>query len=323
MPIDHSLGFTPPLVLRSGHTQSLLVARRKIQRSPNSELERIDTPDGDFLDLSWSRPGSKNLLILCHGLEGHLNSKYMLGMSRAFVSGAWDTLSWNYRSCSRELNRNVEMYHAGATSDLDIICQHVAKKNCYENIVLLGFSLGGNLVMLYGSEERSTLKDRLKGIIAFSAPVDLASSSAALSKGLSQLYTKHLLKLMKNKIERKAKQFPNSYTLDGLESISTFEEFDETYVAPVHGFKGARDYWEKCSAVFRLDRIKLPSLLVNALDDPFLGPQCYPFEQIREHPSITFQAPKYGGHTGFFETRNPEASWAEKRALQFANEIAG
>lgn len=314
--------YNPPFFLKSGHLQTVLTAFRKIERVGDCKKERINTVDGDFLDLNWclsEKNKDESLVILSHGLEGCYSSPYIIGMSNAFHDSGWDILSWNLRGCSREVNLKKKLYNAGCTDDLDAVCEHALKTKKYKKVVLIGFSLGANLSLLYGSERRKTLSDVSSAIIAFSGPVDLKSSAEELAKLKIKIYEKRFIKCMRMKVHKKAKQFPEVYKTELLSEAKTIRDFDRLYVAPVHGFADEYEYWKTCSSSTRLDKIEVPTLIVNALDDPFLGDKCYPHEQAAKNKYIKLETPKYGGHVGFFDSDFFNLTWAEKRALSFAN----
>ncbi len=316
-------GFKPPLLLRSGHVQTLLAGFRKAEQHASIISERISTPDGDFLDLNWSHctpSAKKNLAILCHGLEGNYSRSYMTGMSNALNANGWDSLGWNLRGCSEEINKSAKLYHAGCTDDLNTVCEHAVSTQGYSKIILIGFSLGANLTLLYASENRKSLKDILSKVISISAPIDMTSSARALARFFHRGYEKRFLSSMKEKIKLKARQFPLEYDIDLLDRVDTIEEFDRTFVAPFHGFSDEKDYWQKCSSLPKLGKISVPTLIVNAKDDPFLGPECYPSGVNEENGLITFEAPVNGGHVGFFDSYNTRQTWAEKRSIAFITE---
>ena len=313
--------FNPSFFLRFGHLQTLLSTRRRLSQPVDYRKERISTREDDFLDLYWLRASSPRLAILCHGLEGSSDSKYMLGMAAALKEINWDVLAWNYRSCGEEINRSQLMYHAGATQDLDLVFRHALNSRPYAEVLLIGFSLGGNLALLYASEDREKAREHLKGVISFSAPLDLGSSAKSLSRGFSRIYQSNFLRLMKRKVKRKSKQFPGIYRTALLDKIRTLEDFDENYIAPIHGFKSARDYWQRCSSKHRLKAIAVPTLLVSALDDPFLGPECYLEKSEVENPNISLLTPRFGGHSAFMQCRASAKTWSEIVACEFAKSI--
>lgn len=320
MPILENSSFSPAFCLGNKHSQTLYSACIRQPSGINYKRERIVTPDGDFLDLDWSKVNSKKLVVLSHGLEGSSQSSYILGMTKALNSAGFDTLAWNYRGCSGEANQTIKMYHSGATYDLDTICKHIEQNCDYKNVILMGFSLGANLTLLYLSENRQTLKESLATAVVFSAPCDLASSTRKMREGIGKFYEKHFISSLKNKVLIKSKLFPEKLDLSNFEAVKTFEDFDNRYIATIHGFKDAKDYWEKCSSLYKLQKINAPTLIVSALDDPILGKECYPFEIAKSHNSIFLETPRRGGHNGFISKAGRNSGiWSEQRAIQFIN----
>ena len=302
------------LIFRSGHIQTILAGMKKMAPASTTH-ERITTPDDDFLDLYWRLNESSSLVVLCHGLEGSAESAHIVSMSHACSTVGFDVLTWNYRGCGHEINRAPVMYHAGATDDLDTVLSHALAKSSYESILVIGFSLGGNLGLLYASESRSTRR-KLAGVVAISAPIDLAGCGELLQRGIPRYYAKHFLKSLRQKIRLKAVQYPKQYDLGLLDKVNTIADFDEHYVAPRHGFLDARDYWKKCSSLKRLANITTPCLLINAQDDPLLSASCFP-EEDELSESILVRYPSFGGHCGFMTSFTAQQTWAERAALGF------
>ena len=278
------------------------------------ERERIETPDGDFLDLDWNRAHrAESLVIITHGLEGNSSNASVQGMAGAFHRAGWDTLAWNLRGCSGEPSRLLRTYHSGAWEDLECVIEHVSAE--YRNIVLVGFSIGGNLTLKYLGDHGAAIHPSIKGAVAFSVPCDLASSARILESRMNSIYMNHFLRDLRRKIREKAATFPEGISTEGLDHIRTFREFDGTYTAPLNGFLSAEDYWAKASSKPSLPGITVQTLLVNALNDPFLGPECFPREESESHPHLHLELPKSGGHLGFL-TLGKEY-WSETRAVEF------
>ena len=291
---------------------------RKV-RDVRYKRERIYTPDDDFLDLDWSRSGEKTLAVISHGLEGDSRRAYVKGMAKALNEVHIDCLAWNYRGCSGETNRQLRMYHNGCTDDLDLVIRHAIAEG-YENIFLIGFSMGGNLSLLYAGQQSEWIVPQLKGVVAFSVPIDLAGSAGQLSRISNTLYMKRFLRMLHRKVRAKMALFPDEIDDRGYDRIKDFKAFDDRYTAPIHGFECAEDYWAKCSCGPLLGRIRVPSLIVNASNDPFLGASCYPHRQITS-PDVCFEVPKYGGHVGFMQRRINGRYWSESRTVDFIQQF--
>jgi predicted alpha/beta-fold hydrolase len=309
-----SSSYRPPWGLGNGHLQTILPVLFRRVATITCERERIETPDGDFLDLDWNRDHrSESLVIITHGLEGNSANASVRGMASAFHRAGWDTLAWNLRGCSGELNRLLRTYHSGAWEDLQSVIEYAA--GTYRRIALVGFSIGGNLTLKYLGDHGNSIDPRIVGAVAFSVPCDLASSARVMESRVNSIYMQHFLRNLRRKIREKASAFPGAVSTDGLGRIRTFREFDGTYTAPLNGFLSAEDYWAKASSKPSLSGITIPALLVNALNDPFLGAECFPREEAAANPHLQLELPESGGHLGFI-TRGEEY-WSESRAVEF------
>lgn len=309
------MNYTPPFFLFNPHLETIYPALvRKVTLQPYTR-ERITTPDEDFLDLDWLKQGSSKLVIISHGLEGNTERAYMKGMARIFFAHNVDVLTWNYRGCSGEMNKQLRFYHSGATDDLHTVVEQALKQQTYQEIYLVGFSLGGNLTLKYLGENR-TRSSLIKKAVAFSVPVDLHSSCIQISRPGNWVYSNRFLKSLKKKVLEKAQSIKEMDTR-GIDRVKTLMEFDDHFTGPVHGFKNAIDYYQQSSALRYMNGISVPTLLVNAQNDPFLSPECFPVEQFREHNFIQIETPKHGGHVGFTQFNRDNIYWSEERALRF------
>lgn len=317
MPIIHHSSYCPPLFLRNGHLQTIYPNFFRHVDGVTYGHERLETPDGDFLDLDRSAVGANRAALLAHGLEGNSTRTYMLGMVRALNRRGWDAVAWNFRGCSGEPNRKLRFYHSGDTPDLHTVVSHVLRDAHYEHIALIGFSLGGNVILKYLGEKGRDLSPRIAAAITFSVPCDLAGSSRQMARFENRIYMKRFMKLLHEKIRAKMEAFPGAIDDQGYRQISTFQEFDDRYTAPLHGFRSAQDYWTLASSKPVLPRIAVPTLLVNALDDPFLSPSCYPREEADRNPHFFLETPATGGHVGFVSINRKDEYWSETRAVEF------
>jgi len=304
-----------PVIFRNGHLQTIFPSFFRKIHEVNYIRERLELPDGDFLDLDWSRVGGRQLVILSHGLEGHTHRPYMRGMVRAVKSVHLDALAWNFRGCSGQPNRLARMYHNGTTDDLHAVVNYAIKIGSYEAVFLVGFSMGANLSLLYLGQHADEVPAAVKGAAVFSAPCDLADAAAALGKPVNSLYMKNFLASLHSKIKAKQHRFPDLLNDDGFHRIRNFKQFDDRYTAPIHGYSSAEDYWHRCSSKPWLTRIKVPALIVNARDDPFLDGACYPIDAYRRNPHVTLEVTRYGGHVGFVRLGCNGRYWSEERAL--------
>jgi predicted alpha/beta-fold hydrolase len=300
------------LFLFSGHLETIYPA---ILRFVDVEYtrERISTPDDDFLDLDWLKQGSKKVVIISHGLEGRTDRAYMKGMARAFFQNGFDVLTWNFRGCSDEMNRQLRFYHSGATEDLDVIV-NLAIKRGYSHLYLIGFSLGGNLTLKYLGERNPD--PRIRKAMVLSTPLDLYTSCLKISKPVNSIYARRFLVSLKAKLVRKS-LLMSGLDLQGLDKIDSILAFDDRYTAPLHGFQNAMDYYKRCSSINFISSISIPTLILNAKNDPFLSELCYPIDQCKAHASVKLENPLYGGHVGFAQFNKNRLYWSEERALSF------
>ena len=280
--------------------------------------ERMELDDGDFLDLDWVRAGSDKLAIFSHGLEGSSDDGFVRGTATLLRLAGWDVLAWNLRSCGGELNRLARFYHSGETGDLDTLIQFAA--TAYSQIVLVGVSLGGNMTLKYLGERIP--HPSVIGAVAVSVPVDLTASAAALDHRWShRIYLNRFIQLLTAKIEKKALLFPDQFDVSKCRSIRTFKEFDDRYTAPIHGFRDAADYWKQSSSLQYLRGINVPTLLLNARDDPFLARECFPYSDAGQNACLFLETPDWGGHVGFIDLANELERWCERRAAEFLEKI--
>jgi predicted alpha/beta-fold hydrolase len=306
--------YRAPFLLFNKHIETIYPSLIRKVEGIAYDRERITTPDEDFLDLDWLKQGAKKLIILSHGLEGNSQRSYIKGMATIFFNTGFDVLAWNYRGCSEEMNRKIRFYHSGATDDLDLVVNHSLSIG-YTEINLVGFSLGGNLTLKYLGEKSSALHSMVKKAVAFSVPLNLHTSCIEISKPANWVYNRRFLNSLKEKVHNKAKRI-SELDPGPLTSIKSLLEFDNSYTAPIHGFENAIDYYERCSSLRYIESIERPTLIVNALNDPFLSGDCYP-SHLQDHPYLKFEYPDRGGHVGFALFNQNGLYWSELRALQF------
>lgn len=318
MPVIES-SYKAPTWLPNPHWQTIFPNVFRKIKDVKYQRERIDTPDGDFLDLDWSRiqPNNDKLVILSHGLEGAANRAYILGMVRAFNGQNWDAMAWNLRGCSGEINKTLQFYHHGITEDLEAVIQHIFARYSYQQIVLIGFSLGGNLNLKYIGEKGKNIDPRIVKSVNFSTPCDLKSSVPLLQNRNNWIYEYHFKRKLVQRIKAKSKLFPKELPLEMLKKVDSLLDFIDIYLAPIHNFKNSEDYFNQVSARFFLDQIQIPSLIVNAVNDSFLSPECSPIAEAQKHPYVFVETPATGGHCGFPVADKQGLYWSEKRALDF------
>jgi uncharacterized protein len=318
MPVIGQSSYEPPWFLPGGHLQTIYPALFRRVPQVTTLRERLELEDGDFLDLAWSGKSGGRLAILTHGLENRLETEYIQGMAAALARRGWDVLAWTFRGCGDEPNRLFRMYHSGATGDLDAVVRHAIANHQAGRADLVGFSLGGNLTLKYlGEPEHQGSHSMIGRAVAISVPCDLACSARALARFSNILYMERFLRKMRARIRRKDRMFPGRLDLTGLGRIRNFQDFDDRYTAPIHGFKDAEDYWSQCGCRRYLAGIRMPVLLLNAMNDPFLGPGCYPFAEAAASEFVHFETPAAGGHVGFAKFDGSGEYWSERRAAEF------
>ena len=310
--------YKAPFWLPDGHSQSIYPSLFRKVPLTHSHSERLELPDGDFLDVDWHlRKGElheKPLLIVSHGLEGDSRRHYITGLIRSFPE--FHALAWNYRSCSGDPNRNLRFYHSGATDDLDFVIQEALSRGV-KDIYLAGFSLGGNLSLKWLGENGKKASQFVRKAVAFSVPLHLSSSSQQLTRRENRLYTHRFLQTLLEKVTEKSARYPMDITPSMLTSIRSLYDFDNVITGPLHGFKDAEEYYERNSSLYFLADIQVPTLIVNAKNDPFLSQECLP-EQI-DSDFVRIELPDSGGHCGFYPRNYRGQTWAEQRAAAWFN----
>jgi len=321
MPVIRSTYVAPPF-LGGGHVQTLFASLIRRVRFQYDDRERIRTRDDDLLRLDWAVPQAtrtaspNHAVILTHGLEGSTDRGYMRGMARALMRRGWAVCAWNLRGCGGSVNRQPTTYHSGQTEDLARVVNHVLGKG-FATVGLVGFSLGGNLTLKYVGERGSDVDRRVRGAVAFSTPVDLQAASQRIAHWSNQHYTAYFLRSLREKIRAQAKRHPNRVRTDALHHIRTLRDFDDAYTAPLNGFYDADTYYRRASSKPLLADAAVPTLLVNAANDPFLPEACYPRDSAERQENLVLEVPESGGHVGFVSFDEEGEYWSERRAASF------
>jgi predicted alpha/beta-fold hydrolase len=312
-----------PISLGNGHADTILPFILRPVKKQNYQRERISTADDDFLDLDWVVNNNKNLVILSHGLESSSNAQYIQGMAEHFKTNGFDVLAWNCRGCSGEINNTIKYYHSGASYDLETVVEHaLGHKGNWENIFLIGFSLGGNLTLKYAGEKGSELNSRVRGVCVFSTPCCLKTSSFKLRKGFNKIYTQEFLKTLKQKVYAKEDLLKaNGFDTSVVKKLKCLPDFDDFFTAPLHGFKDANDYYNQCSSKDFIAHIRVQTLIVSAKNDPFLSEECFPYIEVKKNDLVNMEVTRFGGHVGFYVPSLKNILWSEDRALSFATEL--
>lgn len=286
------------------------------------ERERLELEDGDFVDLDWYKNNSKKLIIVTHGLEGDSSRPYVTGLLKLFGENGFDGLGWNCRSCSGEMNRLPRFYHHGDASDLRAVIDYALSKG-YEEMFLSGSSMGGSLNLRYLAEAGTDVPSQIVGALVASVPLDIYDSVLQLCRPSRRFYMNRFLKKLKAKMEVKEKMFPHNPLVStvGFQDIKNFVDFDGRYTAPLHGYKSAEDFYKQASTKPLLGSVKVPTMIIQAENDPFSGEKCLDIGGVI-NPYIHFQVVRKGGHVGFMES-GEFYSWTERKALQFYKDVSG
>ncbi|MBL7816758.1 MAG: alpha/beta fold hydrolase [Saprospiraceae bacterium] len=297
----------------NGDFQSILPAYRPVLHI-NYMRERIETPDNDFLDIDWLDTKSRKLVVLTHGLEGDSQRPYIRGMAHIFSKNNWDVLAWNCRSCSGEMNRAFRLYNHGEIGDIETVLNYALNKKNYDEVILIGFSMGGNISLKFAAVKHPP---SVKKVIAFSAPLEMRTSTAILDYPSRYIYKAYFQKGILPKVKMKAQMFPERLSLQEVEAAKSWEAQQHLFFVRINGYKSIDDFYEKGSAINFIPDLKIPALIVQAQNDPMLTPECSPVELAKNHKFIHLEIPKIGGHCGFMLPQNREYTWSELRALEF------
>ena len=320
MPIVKESSYYSPWWLKNRHLSTILPSLFRKVEGVNYQRERIATSDDDFIDLDWLKIGSGKLAILMHGLEGSSDRGYMKGMAKYLSQFGWDVVAYNCRGCSGEVNKQPRLYHHGDTDDVNQVIEYINNKYDYNQVALVGFSMGGSLILNYLGNQKHVIPTNIRIAITYSVPCDLKASALELSQKGNGFYRKRFLKKLASKIEEKALQFPEIIDAEGVNKIDSFYDFETKYTAPLHGFKNADAFYEYGSAKHYLSNIQIPTLIVNAANDPMFSEACYPIKEAENLDKVFLEIPKYGGHVGFSKNGLHD-NWMEERALNFIGSL--
>ena len=298
------------------HYQTIAPNVFRRRRAPYRR-ERIDTPDGDFLDLDWlDHPSSRNLVILSHGLEGDSSRAYVVSAARYFHRHGWHALAWNCRSCSGEMNRTPKLYSHGQSEDLETVVNYALATGRYDRVVLIGYSMGGNLTLKYLGTIGADRPSQITHGVAFSAPVFIGYSADSLDHPGNFIYRLKFRRSMLAKFVAKERQFPGRIDINDLSKVRVWRDFDRMFSARMGGFDDLDAYYDYLSSGNYLAGTTAPVLIVNATNDPIIPPGCSPHDLARDHPLIELEQPGWGGHVGF-ALRGKDHNWMDERALAF------
>ena len=324
MPVIDSAYAGPPRYQYSAHLQTIVPSLARRIRGITYQRERLTLTDGDFVDLDWLRaaadmPQRTRLVVLTHGLEGDSHRHYIKGTAKLFHENGFDVLAWNCRSCSGEMNRAFRLYNHGEIGDIGEVIARAQRTRPYEDIILVGYSMGGNISLKYAGVHGANLPTAVKKVIAISAPTDLKASASLLDLRSNSFYRNRFMEKLVLKIGQKAVLFPGRLDMTRLAQVRSWKDFDDFFSAPVNGYRDADDFYGQASAINFMPGLTVPTLLLNAQNDPLLSPECSPAWLAEQLPHFFLETPRLGGHVGFMRPGDVH-TYAERRALAFALE---
>jgi predicted alpha/beta-fold hydrolase len=299
--------YTAPWWLPGGHLQTIVPSLLPPRRVP-LRRERWDTPDGDFIDVDFAGDeGAPRTVVLFHGLEGCSDSHYARALAAHAGASAWRLAIAHFRGCSGEPNRTARAYHSGDSQEIDWVLRRFNGA-----VFAVGVSLGGNALLKWLGEQGEAARTIVRRAAAVSAPLDLAAAGDALDRGLNRyIYTRHFLSTLKPKSLAKLELFPGLYDGGKVRRARTFREFDNLVTAPLHGFRDTDHYWTSAACAPYLEHIRVPTLVLNARNDPFLPEQALVAAAQRAAPCVVLEFPRTGGHAGF------NRRWLPARLFEF------
>jgi predicted alpha/beta-fold hydrolase len=309
--------FKPAWWLPGRHLQTLWPALMRRGKKLLLRRDRIELADGDFIDIDCTQQTTGPIVIVLHGLEGSVNSSYAQGLLAMLSQHGWRSGVMHFRGCSGEMNRLPRIYHSGETSDVATIVDILHQREPQTSLVVVGFSLGGNVLLKWLGETKT--QNPLVAAVAISVPFELGKAADYMRQGFTRVYHQQLLRLLQKKIAAKFQsQTAPIMTLPALSKLQTIREFDDKITAPLHGFASAEDYYVRSSSRQFLKNIGVPTLIINALDDPFVPEVTIPAaEELSSY--VELEITKQGGHVGFVAGSLPwqPQYWLEQRIVSF------
>ncbi|HIA46838.1 MAG TPA: alpha/beta fold hydrolase [Candidatus Hydrogenedentes bacterium] len=315
--------FEPPFWLRNAHLQTVGARYlRRIKLLP-METERWDTPDDDFVQVH-RRMGDpdKPIVLMLHGLEGCVESTYMIGLIQELDRIGWSAIAMDFRSCGGPMNRAKRLYHSGETTDAEFMVRRIGELYPDSPLYMTGYSLGGNVIGKWLGDLGDKVPENVKGAAIVSAPYDLVASGKHMDSAFSRLYVLHFLRMLIPKAVEKEAQYPGTLDLEKIKKSRTFADFDTHGTAALHGFEDSHDYYTKVACGKVLHNIRQPTMLLSAKDDPFNPGETLPYEIAEKSPWLYPQFVPHGGHVGFIRRQGLAGLgyWAEEQIARFFQE---
>jgi len=318
-----SMKFKPAFGMKNRHLQTLYSSFFRKNKKLKVEIEEFTLSDGDFLEAYWHKIDNPQpntpIVVLFHGLAGSYESPYIQGIMNSLLKSGFNSVLMHFRSCSTKMNKYPRSYHSGETGDATEFISSVKKRFPHAKLFGVGYSLGGNMLLkLLGEQGKNSLLD---GAVSVSAPMQLDVCANEMNNGFSLFYQHHLIKALKDSLIKKYSMHDMKSLINidvsGVKKLKTFWDFDEAYVAPIHGFRSAQDYYTKCSSKQYLKDIHTPTIIIHAHDDPFMNDKILPSQaDITQY--ISLELSEYGGHVGFIGgTIFKPKYWLESRIIDF------
>ncbi len=313
--IEHS-DFKPLWLFRNSHIQTVLPTILRSVSPLSYTRHEIETRDDDVLFVDTVVNGNKNAVIILHGMEGHTDRHYMQGVGNILSENSIDIFAMNMRGCGGE-NRTNKFYNAGLIDDLDDVMVYVDNAYSYESLFIVGFSLGGNVVLNFVASEYVKMYPNFKAAAVVSVPINLAGCAEELNRWYNRIYRKMFLKDFYQKISNKEKQFPELRCIETFKKIGTIQEYDTEFTAPLGGYVDCNDYYASVSALKIISEIELPFMFISSLDDPFLEIDSFPIDQLKYKDNAHFVLTEKGGHVGFYRSPLDTYYYHEERIADY------
>ncbi len=322
--------FVPHPALRSGHAQTIAasLARRRIHLLRNNTQPRcFEVANGVrvLAHCSWQREKeARPTLLMLHGLEGSTESQYMLGTAEKALKAGFNAIRLNMRNCGGTEHLSSTLYHAGLTEDLRFILSELIEKDRLTRIYLAGYSLGGNVVLKLAGEYGAGMPAEIEGAAAVSPTIHLPSCIDAVEMRSNLIYHWRFVASLRGRLRRKARLFPGRYDMAKMRGVWTIRKFDDTFTAPLAGFRGAADYYERASSLPFIAAITVPTMIIHSKDDPIIPIEPFNRKEIIDNPNVTVIAPDHGGHVGFISARSEgtDRFWSELRMIDFVRLVS-
>lgn len=316
--------FKPHSVFSNGHAQTIVAyAWPRFLTTVETDEKRLFEVEPGVHILAYchwqSEPAKHATILIVHGLEGSSESRYMLGSRAKAFSAGFNVIRLNVRNCGGTEHLTPTLYHSGMSGDLRAVVKELIECDHLPSIFLIGFSMGGNMVLKLAGEDADTVPDEIAGFCAVSPAIDLSACAEAVRDRSNWVYEQYFLRSLRRRLRIKHKLYPELYDTDDLHLVRTIKDFDEHYIAHDSGFKDADDYYTRASALPLIEYIRKPSLIIHAHDDPFIPFRSFEHRAISENPYVLLLAPEHGGHVGFVADHLNEQDrfWAENRVVEF------